>query len=215
MRYPPRHKLDTRDRIVAAASRGFRTRGLAGTSVAAVMAEAGLTHGGFYAHFADKDALAAAACQRALADAWADVERDPDAQPHQTRQRLIDRYLAATHRHRLADGCVLAALGPEIARGAPAVRRALAEDIETHLARLAAVMPGDTPQQRRDEAGVLVSTLVGAVILSRLLPERAGRRHLAATRTVVHRAWPSTDPEPAAPKRYRPRTSTSRTTHRS
>src|SRR5918993_4913708 len=212
MRYSPRHKLDTRDRIVAAASRGFRAHGLAGIAVAAVMADAGLTHGGFYAHFADKDALAAVACRRALADAWSEFDGDPPALPATVRQRLIDRYLSGRQRTRVADGCVLAALGPEIARAAPAVRRALGEEIETHLAWLADVMPGDTPQQRRDEAGVLISTLVGSVILARLLPARAGRRHLAATRTVVQRAWPSNDPEISAPRQHRPRAAPSRKT---
>jgi len=215
MRYSPRHKLETRERIVAAASRGFRTRGLAGTAVAAVMAEAGLTHGGFYAHFADKDALTAAACRRALAEAWSDFDTNTAAPPGSVRQRLIDRYLSAAHRSGVAEGCVLSALGPEIARATPAVRRALGAEIETHLARLAAVMPGDTPRQLRDEAGVLISTLVGSVILSRLLPERAGRRHLAATRAVVGRAWPSKGSAAPAPGRPRPRTATARTPRQS
>lgn len=201
MRYPLRHKQDTHDRIVAAASRGFRARGLSGTAVAAVMAEAGLTHGGFYAHFPDKNALAAAACRRALADSWRDFERQARVSPGLARERLIDGYLSTSHRERVADGCVLAALGPEVARGVPEVRNALGEEITAQLERLAAVMPGDTPQQRRDEAGVLISTLLGALVLSRLLPEREGRRHLEATKTVVYRTWPAAASEPPAAKR--------------
>ncbi|MCX6931880.1 MAG: TetR family transcriptional regulator, partial [Verrucomicrobia bacterium] len=75
MRYPPTHKLDTRRRIVAAASAAFRERGVENTGVDEVMRRAGLTHGGFYAHFEDKAALVAEACTDAFDAAVGNLER--------------------------------------------------------------------------------------------------------------------------------------------
>jgi TetR/AcrR family transcriptional regulator, transcriptional repressor for nem operon len=188
MRYAVHHKQDTRARIVAAASRGFREHGLAGASVAGVMAELGLTHGGFYAHFRDKDALVAAACSQALASLWADIGRHTDRTPEAVVRAIARNYLTPAHRAGRADGCPIAALGAELARSSPAVRRAVARDVKARLAQLAPHMPGRTPQRRQDAATVLIATLVGTLLLSRLLPERDGHRSLAVTRRMVQLA---------------------------
>lgn len=183
MRYPANRKLETRTRIVAAASRGFRDRGLAGLSVASLMAELGLTHGGFYAHFGGKDALVIAASRRALADAWKGLE--PTGAGEQVVRNIARAYLSMAHRQGRACGCPIAALGPELARSAPAIRRAVGRDILGRLTRLGAHMPGGTPRRRQDAATLLVGSLVGALLLSRLLPEREGRRCLVVTRRLI------------------------------
>jgi TetR/AcrR family transcriptional repressor of nem operon len=188
MRYRSDHKSHTRDRIVAAASRGFRARGLERVGVADVMADAGLTHGGFYAHFPGKDALIAAACGRTLGDAVARFERMVQRDPDAALQALVDTYLAPGHRSRRADGCLVVALGSELARSSPAVRRTVARQIDAMLTRLSARMSGRTAAARRDVAGLFFASLIGTLLLSRLLPDRTGRRNLAFARRAVGRA---------------------------
>src|SRR5436190_3914199 len=99
MRYPPAHKEATRRRIVDAASQAFRERGVAETGVDEVMRRAGLTHGGFYAHFRDKSELVAEACASAFDAAVPNLDRIAAAPTSSERARLlIDSYPAARHR---------------------------------------------------------------------------------------------------------------------
>jgi TetR/AcrR family transcriptional repressor of nem operon len=205
MRYPAHHKRHTRERIVAAASHGFREHGIAGLGVAAVMAELGLTHGGFYAHFPDKDALVAAACRRALSDAWASLDDYAGLAPDAVVRALSRSYLADANRRRRGEGCPVAALGGELARSAPPVRRAVAREVTARLARLAPLMPGRTPRRRQDAATLLVSTMVGALVLSRLLPDREGRRSLDVARRLIGHAADAAQ-SAAADRRTRPTT---------
>ena len=187
MRYDAQHKQRTRDRIVAAAGRGFREHGVDGLGVAAVMGELGLTHGGFYAHFRDKDALLCAACEQALAAMWAKFDAQPP-RPSEVAVRAIARgYLSPAHRTGRGDGCLLATLGPELSRSSPAVRRTVARLVSGRLDSLAPHMPGRTPQERRDAATLLIATLVGAMVISRLLPEREGERSLLVARRAINR----------------------------
>jgi TetR/AcrR family transcriptional regulator, transcriptional repressor for nem operon len=126
-----------RDEIEAAASRRFRADGLAGVSVPALMAEAGLTHGGFYRHFASKEELAAKACARAFAE-----------------KELSPRYLSAEHVADRGNGCPMAALAGDISRTAPdsPLRDAFAEGV----ARYAEQAPLAD-----------LATMVGALVLAR------------------------------------------------
>jgi len=192
MRYPASRKDHTRARIVAAASRGFRAHGLTGLGVAAVMGEIGLTHGGFYAHFAGKDALVIEACRRALAESWRPFE-GLQGPPAVVVRDIATSYLSAAHRAGRAGGCVIAALGPEIARSEPAVRRAVAAEVEARLARLGTRMPGGTARRRKDAATLLMATLVGTLLLSRLLPEREGLRSLTIARRLIAQAARDTE----------------------
>jgi TetR/AcrR family transcriptional regulator, transcriptional repressor for nem operon len=197
MRYAAGRKEETRARIVDAASRGFREHGLDRLGVAAIMSELGLTHGGFYAHFPDKDALVCAACERAFADAWAGADRQPPRPPREAVRGVARAYLSPAHRTGRACGCLLAALGPELSRGSPAVRRVVARIVGDRLSTLSARMPGRTARSRRDAATLLVSTLVGTMIVSRLLPEREGRRSLLVTRRVVDRVIAASTSRPS------------------
>ncbi len=126
MRYSPEHKASTRRRIVDGAAAALRARGLAGVGVADLMREAGLTHGGFYAHFASKDALVAeaidAAGEQSVRNLRKVVKR---AGPEPAFKAIVDAYLSTAHRDGPESGCALAALGAELARESPAARRAL------------------------------------------------------------------------------------------
>src|SRR3954466_8005722 len=106
MRYPPAHKEATRRRILDAASQAFRERGVAETGVDEVMRRAGLTHGGFYAHFSDKTELVAEACAAAFAAAIPNLDRIAALPTPTARARLlIDSYLSAHHRDNRGSGC--------------------------------------------------------------------------------------------------------------
>ena len=159
----------TRERIVDAASATFRRQGIAATGLADLMAGAGLTHGGFYKHFASKEQVVAEAGTRAIeqtgetiAAAVAAGARHGGTPLH----RAIDAYLTTQHRDHPETGCAFAALGPELARGGEAVRAAAGAGME----RLLGVF-GE--QASRADAVVALSAMVGAMTLARLAPTEA------------------------------------------
>ncbi|NOV22256.1 TetR/AcrR family transcriptional regulator [Cupriavidus necator] len=161
-----------REAIEQASSRLFRERGLNGVSVAELMAGAGLTHGGFYGHFASKDALAAQACKRAFEESTARWERRL-ARANGDRKamlaNLVEPYLTPAHCANPGVGCAAAALAVDVARepaGKP-VRQAYAEGLRTMVDDMAQTVASDDPQQRHDEALVRMALLVGAVTLAR------------------------------------------------
>src|SRR5271163_4233730 len=99
MRYPKDHKVKTRRRIVETAARAFREHGLEGVGVADLMAQAGLTHGGFYAHFASKDALVEAACRHGIATTVETLDfRARNAPPGDGLRAIVRAYLSRAHR---------------------------------------------------------------------------------------------------------------------
>src|SRR6184192_2972038 len=121
MRYEPEHKMQTRDRIVRNAARKFRAEGLSGPSVAGVMKASGLTVGGFYKHFRNKDEL----LTEAIAQAFSDNERlyaSVQTVPREDRwKELVRLYLSPDHCDRPDTGCPVAALAPEMARAKPSI----------------------------------------------------------------------------------------------
>ena len=121
MRRPvSRRKEATHDRIVEAAARAIRRSGYNGTGVADIMKEAGLTHGGFYAHFASREAMLAEAADRAGAESVAAMERIAAASPpQQALQAMMRAYLSKAHVEGVETGCAMAALGSEMPRQAP------------------------------------------------------------------------------------------------
>jgi TetR/AcrR family transcriptional repressor of nem operon len=175
----------TRERIMDAAGRLFRAGGIDAVGVDAVMREAGLTHGGFYAHFASKEALAAEMAATGLARSaarWEEASRDPDRRA--ALARIVEPYLHPAHVAAPARGCLLAALGPEIARrdaARPGVTAAIGRMIEA----LARCLPG----RRRERALAALSCMVGAVVLARIADDPALSAELldAARAAVVGR----------------------------
>jgi TetR/AcrR family transcriptional repressor of nem operon len=168
MRFEKGHKAATRQRIVETAARKFRKEGIAAVGIAGLMAEAGLTHGGFYAHFESKEALVREAVGAALDETRARMDRAAEAQAGI--EGLIRRYLRPTHRDTPERGCAIATLAAEIARHDPATRAAFGARVDAFLSRLEDHLPPalDAPDKRRRAIGIL-SVLLGALQLSRVL----------------------------------------------
>jgi TetR/AcrR family transcriptional repressor of nem operon len=182
MRETPQRGAETRARIIEAASRLFRERGIDAVGVDAVMHAAGLTHGGFYAHFPSKEALVAEATAAALARSAARWETMAREQPEDAYARIVGSYLDPAHVAGPARGCLLAALGPEVARR-PAARPGVTTAIRAMLDALARCMPG----RRRERAAAALCTLVGAVVLARASDDPAlSAELLAAARAAAH-----------------------------
>jgi len=157
--------------IERAASRLFRERGFHAVTVADVMAEAGLTHGGFYAHFESKDALAAAACQAAFefaAEKWRRRIAAADS-PVAARDTIADGYLRASHCDPTVATCPTATLVTDVARaeaGHP-IRSAYLAGVRDQIATLASL--GTSGDRHRDRAAACVqlATMMGALLLAR------------------------------------------------
>src|SRR5262245_21758425 len=190
MRYPPAHKHATRRRIVEAASQAFRERGVSETGVDEVMRRAGLTHGGFYAHFRDKSELVAEACAAAFDAAVPNLDRIASRPTRAARARLlIDSYLSSRHRDNHGSGCVVVAVGADAARLRGAARPGYSRGLTQHIDRLCeALHMSRDPQKNRDRVTNLMSSLVGALRFARAIDDSARseevlhsmRRHLKA-----------------------------------
>ena len=114
MGYPPEHKQQTRLRIVEAARRLWKAKGYANVTIGEIMKAAGLTHGGFYAHFKAKDELfAEAALDTGILDRYRALTQDPDATALGVFEMVLEYYLSAGHRDNPADGCPLVALSED------------------------------------------------------------------------------------------------------
>ena len=187
MRYPAKHKIATRRRIVSGASAALRARGVAGVGVAELMREAGLTHGGFYAHFPSKDALVAEAVDAAAEQSARNLRKVARRAPAGREfEAIVAAYLSPAHRDRPDRGCALAALGPELARDSLPARQAVARHLDALLDLLQEYMRERPGGSRRRRAIATLSCLVGALLLSRMARDRdvsdeilaAAQRHL-------------------------------------
>jgi TetR/AcrR family transcriptional repressor of nem operon len=151
---------ENRAAIVEAGARLFREQGFDRVSVAEICGEAGLTHGGFYGHFASKDALEAECCDSAFADKIAELT-DPASVA-----AMVGRYLSTAHRDNPGKGCAMAALGASVPQRNILVQEHFATDIDGYLRALTAALGGKAGGER-DRAILLVSALVGGLTLAR------------------------------------------------
>ncbi|TXK64291.1 TetR/AcrR family transcriptional regulator [Alkalisalibacterium limincola] len=168
MRYSPEHKQKTRERIIDRAARNFCRDGIDQVSIAGLMSDAGLTHGGFYAHFKSKEDVLLAALEHALEQTYATRLSEAASTSEDPMERVgavLDSYLSLTHRDHAERGCAIAAVGVEAARTDPRCRQVFSDAIEKRAALLHEAM-GKGPE-RRSEALALVSMMVGAMVLSR------------------------------------------------
>ena len=157
--------------IEAAASRLFRQRGLQDVTVAEVMAEAGLTHGGFYAHYASKDALAAAACESAFAvsaETW-QGRIDATATPRGARRVIAERYLSGANCDPAVASCPTATLAADVGRAGPhhPIYTAYVDGVRKQIDTLAALANSGDRARDRADACVRLSTMMGALLLAR------------------------------------------------
>jgi TetR/AcrR family transcriptional repressor of nem operon len=197
MRRTKQAKQQTHERIVAAATRRFRAEGIAGVGVADVMGEAGLTHGGFYAHFASKDALVAEACGAGLAQSRERITRKIQREPAERRlAAYIDIYLSADHRDHPEAGCVMPALSGEVARSSSEVRAAFTQAYNDYRDALVSLLQdtggNETQDETSDEAIVLPPGLAGTMLLARAVDDPAlSERMLRVNRDYYKRAFAS------------------------
>ena len=164
---------ENRERIIQVAAKLFRERGFDGIGVADLMKAAGLTHGGFYGHFASKEDLAAEASGRALeelAQYWsAVIEKAPD----EAFSTIVNRYLSEGHRDAPGRGCLVAALGSDVGRQARTVRRVVTDGIQAFIGQLMQLVPGKSKAARRRQALADFAAMVGAVTIARAVDDPA------------------------------------------
>lgn len=163
MRVTKEQARASRQRIVEKAAELFRVRGFEGIGVADLMKASGMTHGGFYRHFASKDDLV----REASAAAYEQLERDTEGK---TIEALLTRYISPDHRDDLASGCPTSALGGDAMRQAEPVKEVFAKGVDTWLGMIGAALEAEEhldPEERRTLSIEVATRAVGAVILSR------------------------------------------------
>jgi TetR/AcrR family transcriptional repressor of nem operon len=158
-------KALSRERILAEAARQVRDGGLESVSVGALMKRVGLTHGGFYGHFASREALLAAALERALLEGEAKAGSKGALGSF---SEIVHGYLSRKHRDARDSGCAVAALVSDVARADTATREVMTQHVESFIGTMAKALDGD------DERAILaVSAMVGALTLSRVIADPA------------------------------------------
>jgi TetR/AcrR family transcriptional repressor of nem operon len=172
MRFEKGHKAATRQKIIETAAARFRKDGIAATGIAGLMADAGLTHGGFYAHFGSKEELVREAMEAAAQASRTRLDR--------ARAKIsglegyIGSYLRPAHRDTPEQGCFIAALGAELARHEPETRAAVTDKVAAILARIAAQLPADQSPERRMETAIgIFGVMSGTLQLARTVTDEA------------------------------------------
>jgi TetR/AcrR family transcriptional repressor of nem operon len=182
----PTRSETTHERIVEVAARTLRRHGYGGVGVADVMKQAGLTHGGFYAHFDSRDALLAEAIERAGRDSAAVMNRRIDtsrARGQSPLRALVEGYLSEIHLRGVEGGCVVAALSSEMPRQSPVLLALSTDRVRSLVEMVQRALPeSGTPEQ----AMVIAGTMVGTLQLARTLGANAqGKAMLAAARSAL------------------------------
>ena len=179
MRVSREQAAENREAIVHAAANLFRQNGFNGVGIDEIMAQAGLTHGGFYRNFTSKDDLAAQAVAHA---AQTSASRQS---AHASLQAYLKTYLSPAHRDDPANGCLLAALGPDIARAGQGARQEVTHSVRAQIEKFAAWIAAPRAA-RRQKAIATLSAMVGALILSRAVDDATlSEEILTATRKVL------------------------------
>jgi TetR/AcrR family transcriptional regulator, transcriptional repressor for nem operon len=191
MRYRPEHKTETHQKIVKDASRRVRAEGLNGAAVAAVMRDTGLTHGGFYKHFQNKDALLVESLGvgfREIEDTLAHAaELSP---PGEAWKAVVTTYLSLDLCDHPERGCPLAALAPELARADKRMKPQIVAELVNYKARMAPFMPGRRKADKERAFFVIFSTMIGAIEIARMLPDPAIREKvLGSARDFLLRSF--------------------------
>ncbi len=169
MRYSKEHKTETHARIGKNASVLLREKGAEGIGVAGLMKEAGLTHGGFYAHFESRDALIGEAFAHAMDQTTRRWRKRAEQAPEGQRlASVVNGYLTPSHRDDVGNGCALPALGAEVLRANPKTRKAAALKLEDMIEMIADQMPEAGSKAARRDAISTLATMLGALVLARM-----------------------------------------------
>lgn len=189
-RGPTTKKQETHDRIVRTAAAAIRKHGFNGISVADIMEEAGLTHGGFYAHFESREAMLAEALDRAAGETLEQLSKVADtAKPDHALDKTVDTYLSDRHVAEPEHGCTLAALGSETARQSPEVRKVTTRRVRELADLLERQMSGWGKAERHEDALAVLSTMVGALLIARAVddPQLSREIRSSAKRMIARR----------------------------
>jgi TetR/AcrR family transcriptional repressor of nem operon len=174
---------ENRRKVVEAAGRLFKEHGFDGVGLNELMQAVGLTRGGFYKQFASKDELVVEACESTLAagaERWRHVA---DASPLDPFAALVRRYLTPVHRDRIGEGCAFAALGPDTARHTDMLRPSFGAGVEAHLAILEQAAQASPDHPGAHNVLAAFSTMVGALVLSRIVDDEDLSRQLLESAT--------------------------------
>ena len=169
MRYSRQHKLETHARIVKKASVRLREKGAHGIGVADLMKDAGLTHGGFYAHFDSREALVIEAFTHAMdrsTERWRKLAEQTT--PEKRLDMIVNTYLTPLHRDDPGHGCAIPALGAEIARESLKTRRVFAGRLEQMIDMLAKQIQGVPRKAARKQAMSAIATMMGTLVMARI-----------------------------------------------
>ncbi len=182
MRYQPEHKAEVHQKIVKDAARRVRAEGITGAAVSAVMRDAGLTHGGFYKHFASKDEL----LLKSLSDAFEEIAARLDhaaerSKPGTAWKAIVRAYLSPEHCDHAESGCPVAALGPELARAGKSMKGPILGELIKYKNRMLPWMPGRRAADKERAFFAIFSTMIGAVALARILPDETARARVLAS----------------------------------
>jgi len=191
MRYRPEHKVEIHQKIVKDASRRVRAEGITGAVVSTVMRDAGLTHGGFYKHFGNKDELLMESLSEAfreIADGLAQAAKE--SQPGTAWKAILKAYLSPEHCEHSECGCPLAALAPELARADTAMKTQILGELTKYKSRMLPFMPGRRTADKESAFFSIFSTMIGAIEIARILPEPTMREKvLASARDLLLRSF--------------------------
>src|SRR5882762_5258266 len=216
MRYSKEHKLETRARIVKRASMRLREKGAHGIGVADLMKDAGLTHGGFYAHFDSREALVIEAFSHAMdrgTERWRKLAEQ--TAPEKRLATIVESYLTPVHRDDPGRGCAIPTLAAEIARENPRTRKAFAAKLEQMIDMLAEQIPEVPRKAARKQAMAAIATMMGTLVLARIagngafsdeilgagrdaVLDRAKPTKRAAKKSVAKKPHPQRDPDRAS-----------------
>jgi TetR/AcrR family transcriptional regulator, transcriptional repressor for nem operon len=187
VRYGPGHKAQIRQKIVKDAAERVRAEGLHGAAVAAVMRDTGLTHGGFYKHFKSKDDLLVESLREAFREiAEALVHTAEQSPPGEAWMAIVRAYLSPEHCEHPEHGCPMAALAPELARVDKRMKPQIVAELVNYKTRMLPLMPGRRTADKERAFFAIFSTIIGAVEIARMLPDRAMREQvLASTRDFL------------------------------
>jgi TetR/AcrR family transcriptional regulator, transcriptional repressor for nem operon len=179
MRYSLEHKARNHEKILSVAARSFREHGGDSSGIGTVMKKVGLTKGGFYRHFKSKDDLFVEAVARAFDEMGSGMMEIAKSVPEgQALRAMIEHYLSARHANSLGMGCVVSALGPELARKPLSVRKRIEASLDAYRERLLPFVPGQTREEKLEKCRLLFSSMAGVLMMARVTsdPQKRDQR---------------------------------------
>ena len=191
MRYRPEHKIETHKKIVKDASERVRAEGLNGAAVSTVMRDAGLTHGGFYKHFASKEELLIESLKEGFREIIDTLIRAAEqSSPGEAWKAIVKTYLRPEMCEHPEHGCPLATLAPELARVDRRMKPQIVAELVNYKSRMVPFMPGRRTKDKERAFFAIFSTMVGAIEISSLLPDPAIREKvLGSARDFLLRSF--------------------------